>query len=441
VAGGEATAGPTGFFSANALHFGSAGTRAASTRPVDLRAGGNIVFQFRAGNQSVDGNGYWNNSEEGENVVLEYSTSGGVQWEIITFLATQFPNHNNWTRYSIAVPSAARGEATQFRWRQLSNSGASFDTWALDEIEVRRVLPPPPDAPESVVATATGAKAVDVTWPASPQASSYIVERSTAYDDWAQVGATPFHQTSFLDSSVGPATEYAYRVQAFNSGGPSEPSEPAFVTTWSILDEWRSHNYGTTGSTGVAADLEDNGTGIPNILRYAFNMSKDDACLVLDPLTGNKGLPCFQVEANGLEMIFLRRRDATQAGIRYIVEFSGDLKVWFNVGQQVIAEPIDEDFELVVWRDAETIAQGQRFGRVRVERIEYVAPGAPGGGTLQISGGVVWWPPIEDPLQIGGGLLWGTPIGGTRQTGIGFTLPGTGLGFGLLPGQSFAIPF
>ncbi len=371
LAGAQAIAGPQGFFSGKALWFGAGGTRSAATMPVDLTNGGNLAFQFRAGNQNVDGGTYWNNSEVGENVLVEYSTSGGSQWELLAILNTQFPSHSGWTSYSIVLPVSARSDATQFRWRQQQNSGVSQDTWALDSVQVQGVLPAPPDAPAFILANANSARAVAVSWAPASGATSYVVERRTPATDWTAVGESPGYESFLTDHSVEPATAYSYRVRAGNSGGYSDPSQYAFVTTWSILQEWRFQNYGTTNASGTSADLEDNDTGIPNLLRYAFNMSKDDKYFSVDLEAGNKGLPSVQVEGDVLQVAFIRRRNPNQAGIRYVVEFCGNLKDWVSGGTEVLAEPIDEDFEFVIWQDAPpTGATGSRFGRVKVERVD-----------------------------------------------------------------------
>lgn len=368
--GGQTFAGPQGFYSGKALWFGAAGTRNAVTVPVDVTNGGTLVFQFRAGNQAVDGNTYWNNSEAGEHIVVEFST-GGSTWEVLAILDTVPPNNIKWTPYSITLPVGARSESTQIRWRQLSNSGISQDTWALDNVQVLGVLPPPPIAPAFIIANANAARASAVSWAGSAQATSYDVQRRTPSTDWVTVGTAPSYETYFTDLTVQPATAYSYRVLARNTGGVSDPSQYAFVTTWSSLQEWRFHNYGTISESGASADLQDNGTGVPNLLKYAFNMSKDDRYFVVDELSGNNGLPFIKVEGEKLRVAFIRRRDPQAAGIQYIVEFSSNLKDWQPGGTEILAEPIDEEFEYVVCADSLGLGtSGSRFGRIRVKRLD-----------------------------------------------------------------------
>jgi hypothetical protein len=369
LSGGQAITGSSGFLSGRALWFGAGGTRSAITVPVDLLNGGTLLFQFRAGNQSVDGNTHWNNSEANENVVLEYSVSGGP-WEILSILATEYPSHHEWTAFEITLPNEARSESTRFRWRQLSNSGVSQDTWAIDDVEIRGVLPAPPAPPAFILANASAAKAVAITWASSALATHYAVERRTPSSDWVVVGNTTSYETYFTDTTALPATAYSYRVLAGNTGGLSEPSQYAFVTTWSVLQEWRFQNYGSIVSNGAAADLALDSSGVANLLKYAFNMSKDDRYLVLHPEAG-KGLPHITMGGDLLQVAYLRRRNPASSGIRYIVEFSSDLATWSEVGTELVSDPVDENFDYVVCRDSPPVGHaGGRFARVRVETAE-----------------------------------------------------------------------
>jgi len=361
--GGFPRTGEKGFLDGNAFWFGWGGQRSASTRPLDLSSGGTISFQFRAGNQDVDGS-LWDNSEPGEEVVLEYSTVPGI-WEPFITLDTVYPSHSSWTAYSLVIPMSARSSSTSFRWRQLSNSGPDLDTWALDNVIIEGTLLPPPVAPSFVLANSTNARAASLFWAESTNALGYTIERRTPTTDWVEVGTTGA-QSFYLDESVTPATAYSYRIRAFNTGGSSEPSIHAFVTTWSVLQEWRFQNYGITANAGAASGLEDNGTGIANLIRFAFNMAKDDSYQKVNPNAPERGLPTMQIEDETLHIAFLRRR-GDDSGLVYIVEFTNDLVGWVPGGTEILAEPISEDFEYVLVRDPDPPKiRGARFARVRI---------------------------------------------------------------------------
>jgi fibronectin type 3 domain-containing protein len=148
VTSGAATNGGAGFLGSNALWFGSTGTRAATTVPLNITQTGYLEFKLRAGNQTVDGLTYWNNSETGETLVMEYSLDGST-WTTFQSINTVFPNYSSWTSLFIQVPQAAVSSATRFRWRQLANSGGTNDTWALEDLLIYSGLPPAPSPPPS----------------------------------------------------------------------------------------------------------------------------------------------------------------------------------------------------------------------------------------------------------------------------------------------------
>ncbi|MCF7789636.1 MAG: hypothetical protein K9N47_26165 [Prosthecobacter sp.] len=143
VTSGVPTNGGAGFLGSNALWFGTSGTRAAATMPLNIIQTGYLEFKLRAGNQTIDGLTYWNNSETGETLVMEYSLNGST-WTTFQSINTVYPNYSSWTSFFVQIPAAAVSSTTQFRWRQLSNSGGNNDTWALEDLCIYSAPPPPP---------------------------------------------------------------------------------------------------------------------------------------------------------------------------------------------------------------------------------------------------------------------------------------------------------
>ena len=124
--------------SPNALWFGGSEVRYAKTMPVDTRGGGTVSFALRMGSgldfpwETVD--------LPGEGVVLESSTDGGVTW--VGLGDYESATYYDWTSESFPIPEVAQATATNFRWRQKSHSGGSFDHWALDDVMIHAVAPP-----------------------------------------------------------------------------------------------------------------------------------------------------------------------------------------------------------------------------------------------------------------------------------------------------------
>jgi chitodextrinase len=90
--------------------------------------------------------------------------------------------------------------------------------------------PPAPSVPTNLVATATSAISVGLTWTASTNATGYRV-----YRDGALIGAVT--DTAYTDLTVPPATSYSYVVTALGEGGQeSVGSTPATGTTPQLPD-------------------------------------------------------------------------------------------------------------------------------------------------------------------------------------------------------------
>ena len=161
-----------GFVSpSHSLWFGGTGSRYATTRAVQTTDGGRIRFQLRFANGSSFP---WETVDlPGEGVVLEYSVTGGTNW--VEFGRYNTSTYFNWTPVSAMIPAGAQGPTTLFRWRQLSNSGAASDHWALDDVLISTTPIPPAVTTQPlnrtvvVGETVTFAVTASGTWPLNYQ--------------------------------------------------------------------------------------------------------------------------------------------------------------------------------------------------------------------------------------------------------------------------------
>ncbi len=113
----------------DALRFNSAGTRVARTVPLDVSAGGALRFALKL----CTGTAPCDDVDAGENIYVEY-TINGSSWVIMaTYTEAMFPEFNS---VVLDIPLAAQTPNTQFRWRQLLNSGVDQDNWVLDDIAI-----------------------------------------------------------------------------------------------------------------------------------------------------------------------------------------------------------------------------------------------------------------------------------------------------------------
>lgn len=92
----------------------------------------------------------------------------------------------------------------------------------------------PPDVPASVAGDSSGADRAELSWNPAPRAESYTVTRSLDGDTTIVARALP--GTHFSDTGLKPNTTYSYTVNAVNSAGTSDPSEPVLVTTQASPD-------------------------------------------------------------------------------------------------------------------------------------------------------------------------------------------------------------
>jgi gliding motility-associated-like protein len=120
-----------GSASGNALYFNGDGQRSATTVALNVLEGGNVSFAIKVGSETAP----CENAEFGEDIVLEYSTSGllGPYTEMAYYYEFSFPE---FTYVNAEIPVGAQTINTLFRWRQLENSGTGEDNWAIDDIVI-----------------------------------------------------------------------------------------------------------------------------------------------------------------------------------------------------------------------------------------------------------------------------------------------------------------
>jgi hypothetical protein len=120
--------------------------RALQSNSLDLTQGGaigaNICFYMKYSSQGQTGTCEGPDAT-GEGVYLEYSTNCAT-WTQIQYWdpnGGNDPTLTSWNQYCLNVPAAALSPNTCFRWVQKNSSGASFDTWAIDKVEVILIVP------------------------------------------------------------------------------------------------------------------------------------------------------------------------------------------------------------------------------------------------------------------------------------------------------------
>jgi hypothetical protein len=154
-------------------------------------------------------------------------------------------------------------------------------------------------------------------------------------------------------------------------GGVWLPSAEASAT-FTVQTEaqgWRAmQGLPADGSQDLA---NPSGDGVPNLLKYAFNLAPNAGDLLVSnrtflPPGGTAGLPAITMDAQQrLVFQFVRRKAATNPGIGYVVETSPNLSSWAALDLSgASVESIDGTWERITITDP--TAGAMRFGRVGV---------------------------------------------------------------------------
>lgn len=367
LTGSVAFNGGAGFNNSDVLWFGLTGTRQATTVPINVLGGGRITFKFRAGNSAVDGY-YWDNTEPGKYVILEYSVDG-FYWSSIQLLANYYPLASTWGSYSYDIPAAARSPYTAFRWRQVVPSGSYLDTWALDDVSIEAAVSVP-TGPDFITVSTIADTRVAISWYGGLGAATYAVERSADGVNWTPLATTQATSPYYTDTSCMPATWYAYRIKTVNAAGTSAASSTAWARTYPQMDYWRLTNYGTTTPTGSAAPLARDFDSVTNLEKFGFGLTIGENARNHAIGTNQPGLPSISLDGatKRLRVEFLRRRPNTNPGVRYEVEFSDDLVTWTTGGVLLDQTQVDSLWERVRFEDSADSpnTRKQRFARVKL---------------------------------------------------------------------------
>lgn len=115
--------------------------RALTSTPYDLTAataGVTICFDmlFAEQGNSAPCEGP---DEPDEGVFLQYSTDGGATWIDIHYFdpnGGNDPQLVNWNNWCFQIPPAAITANTMFQWYQEADSGADYDHWGIDNVQI-----------------------------------------------------------------------------------------------------------------------------------------------------------------------------------------------------------------------------------------------------------------------------------------------------------------
>lgn len=206
-------------------------------------------------------------------------------------------------------------------------------------------------------------------------------------------GSTPSATNGFPYTAPFTLTQTAtVRAIAYDGGWLPSPVASVGYTMPTPFADWRAlHGLAANGSQDLASPA---GDGVPNLLKYAFNLAPTAGSLTAPnstvlPEGGTAGLPFITRDEQGRLFIeFLRRKAANGPGIAYLVETGDDLANLLPLdlsGASVMS--LDAQWERVTVIDP--VITSQRFGRVRV-RGPYANDFTTGPGAATLRGSAVW---------------------------------------------------
>ena len=191
-------------FYGRSLYFTDSGTREAITNNFDLRGIYAVTFTIQIGSYDNE----CDQAEAGDNVILYYSE--GSNWvQLQTFIPSSYTRA---TTVTVPIPRTVRVQEVSLRWAQPQHSGASQDTWFIDNVGVYT----PSQCPPTVYQSTTPSPAVP---------SPLLAQRLSCnfYSDNFDAGS---YKTSLWSSALGmrillspcglPSTQH-YAMQFYSS--------------------------------------------------------------------------------------------------------------------------------------------------------------------------------------------------------------------------------
>jgi FtsP/CotA-like multicopper oxidase with cupredoxin domain len=177
------------------------------------------------------------NSVAETSYVLQKMVNGA--WTDIATISTPLDQVNT-TGVRTFTDTAVQLNATyQYRVLALNTVGygGAFPTMTVQSVSDPATLstaPTPPAAPSTLAANAVSPTQVNLTWADNASnETGFDIQRCTGSGctNFVRIDGVGANVTSYSDTAAASSTTYSYRVIAFNSGGSSQPSNVATVTT------------------------------------------------------------------------------------------------------------------------------------------------------------------------------------------------------------------
>ena len=169
-------------------------------------------------------------------------------------------------------------------------------------------------------------------------------------------------------SSASPDDGWTMKSSEYTTDQTLRPSlDVSYSVPANAYSAWAAAAGLTAANNGTMVDAEKDGA--INLFEFAFNLNP----LVNDAREATavslSGLPFGRTVAitggRALELVFLRRKAPTGAGLAYTAQFSSNLTAW-STGLTPTVTSINTDWERVTVRDSAAASSTRRYGRVQV---------------------------------------------------------------------------
>jgi hypothetical protein len=151
--------------------------------------------------------------------------------------AQEFSSANFKVLGPVVQPSGGFASSPNFRlWSSVGETGIGLSNASSFGVKSGSLyFLGPPAAPSGIAAAVVSASQINVTWTDNANnETGFQIERKTgAGGIYGQVATTTADATSFPDSGLSAATNYFYRVRAYNQAGSSDYGTEAGATTQS----------------------------------------------------------------------------------------------------------------------------------------------------------------------------------------------------------------
>ena len=75
-------------------------------------------------------------TDAGDDMVLKYSTNGGVSYTTLATYTGSPRNYSTWTQVTITLPSGAKASSVRFQWENTHTASGDFDHWGVSLVRL-----------------------------------------------------------------------------------------------------------------------------------------------------------------------------------------------------------------------------------------------------------------------------------------------------------------